>query len=161
MASATNIKTKTNGKIEGMLITAEGRWRCISCGRITDATPVCAGAHEDGSPSCGKAVCAACAGRCVRCKAPLCAADLARSQEGALCVRCVPPVEGRQAYVFRQQARASARGAESGSPLRDASRAQKTTADAHESMDAAMRRADEIERQIEELKKRTRRSPGP
>ncbi len=161
MASATKIKTRTNGKIEGMLITAEGRWRCVSCGRITDTTPVCAGAHDDGSPRCGKAVCANCTGRCVRCKAPLCAADLARSQEGALCVQCLPPAEGRQAYAFRQQTRTSTRGADPGDPLRDASRAQRATADAHESMDAAMRRADEIERQIEELKKRTRRPPGP
>lgn len=159
MASATNIKTKS--KVEGMVITAEGRWRCIACGRVSETTPVCSGAHDDGSPRCGKAVCASCAGRCVRCKAPLCAEDLARSTQGALCVQCLPPAEGRQAYnSFRMQSRAG-RGTTSANPTRDAHRANRAADEANQSVDAAMRRADEIERQIEEMKKRMRRPPGP
>lgn len=151
--------TKTKPKIDGMLITADGRWRCTGCGRVTDTTPVCAGAHDDGSPRCGKAVCANCAPRCVRCTAPLCADDFARSKRGALCVQCLPPAEGRQAYTFRMRNQAAGRNAAPGS--NDASRAHRTTGEAHESVDAAMRRADEIERQIEEMKKRMRRPPGP
>jgi hypothetical protein len=153
VASATKTKTKT----EGMLITAEGRWRCTSCGRVTDTTPVCAGAHDDGSPRCGKALCANCTGRCVRCNAPLCADDLARAKTGALCVQCLPPAEGRQAYTFRMQTQGPGRA---GAP-QQTTHAHKASADANKSVDAAMRHADEIERQIEEMKKRMRRPPGP
>ncbi len=158
MASA--LKTK----IPGMLITSEGRWRCNTCGRVTETTPVCAGAHDDGSPSCGKAVCATCASHCIRCKAPLCADDFARSKEGALCVQCAPPAGGREAYVFRQQARAAHAKSGAGTPgFEESNRAYRAASDAQRSMDDANRRLEEIERSIKEMEKRTNhnRSSGP
>lgn len=145
--------TTTNDKTQGVTITVDGRWRCLSCARITDTTPVCAGAHDDGSPRCSKAVCERCASRCVRCQALLCADCYARSKEGALCVQCPPPVEGRQAYTARQRSRA----AHDAAWRADADRTARTAAEAQQSVDDAMRRAEEIERQIDEMKARMRR----
>jgi hypothetical protein len=55
--------------------------------------------------------------------------------------------------MARQRARASAGADWSG----DADRANKATADAQQSVDDAMRRAEEIDRQINEMKARMRR----
>lgn len=145
--------TTTDKKIQGVVITVDGRWRCLNCARVTDTTPVCAGAHDDGSPRCSKAVCERCAPRCIRCKALLCPDCYARSKEGALCVQCPPPAGGRQAYLARQRARATGGAEWSG----DADRAYKAAADAQQSVDDAMRRAEEIDRQINEMKARMRR----
>lgn len=146
-----------------MVITAEGQWRCNTCARVTSTTQVCSGAHDDGSPRCGKAVCARCADRCIRCKALLCPECFAASKEGMLCVQCPPPAGGRQAYVNRQQARAAFRTdpASPGYDWRpDSDRAYRAAAEAQQSVDEATRRAEEIERSINEMKIRMRKPPG-
>ena len=147
-------------KTAGVTLTTDGLWRCNNCSRATATTPVCGGAHDDGLPRCGKAVCAHCADRCVRCRAYLCPDCFQRSKQGSLCVHCPPPPEGRQAHVERQRARA-AYTATSVPDARDwrgdADRAHQTAADARESFDDALRKADEIERQIEEMKTRLRK----
>lgn len=149
-----------------VVITVDGQWRCENCGTVTDATPVCAGAHDDGSPRCGRAICERCAGHCLRCKAPLCPDDLARSMEGMLCVQCAPPPGGRAAYVARQQARAASAAAGTGEGpgydwRTDSDRAYQAAADAQQSVDEANRRVEEIERQIAEMKARMGRRNAP
>jgi hypothetical protein len=144
-------------KHSGVVLTIDGTWRCLDCGHVTPVTPICAGAHADGSPRCSRPVCERCAPRCVRCQAPLCPECYARSKEGALCVQCPPPVGGREAYQVRRQAQAASSRAwqsESESAFKSAQEAQR-------SVDEAMRRADEIERQINEMKERMRRSGAP
>jgi hypothetical protein len=80
-----------------------------------------------------------------------------------LCVQCPPPAGGRQAYVNRQQARAAFK-TDPSSPGYDwrseSDRAYRAAADAQQSVDEAMRRADEIDRSINEMKARMRKTPG-
>ncbi|MDB5057444.1 MAG: hypothetical protein JWO59_916 [Chloroflexi bacterium] len=155
MAAATKTKTP------GVLITTDGQWRCNNCSRLTVNTPVCAGAHDDGSPSCGKAVCSHCADRCIRCRALLCPDCSKRSKVGSLCVQCPTPAGGREAYLQRQRARAAtaANPSTSGVDWRsDSDRAYKAAAEAQQSVDDAMRRADEIERSLNEMKARMRKA---
>jgi hypothetical protein len=154
---------ETSGKTLGRLITTAGQWRCNTCARVTLTTPVCAGAHDDGSPRCGKAVCTRCSDRCIRCKAPLCADCFARSKEGMLCVQCPPPAEGRQAYLNRQKARDALKRDAPGVAAdwrADSDRAYRAAAEAQQSVDDAMRRAEEIERTINEMKARMRKTQG-
>src|SRR5260370_14502946 len=92
-------------KIPGMVITTDGHWRCNNCHRSVVTTPVCAGAHDDGSPSCGKALCGHCADRCIRCRAYVCPDCFKRSKEGALCVQLPAPADGCMAYMTQQKAR--------------------------------------------------------
>jgi hypothetical protein len=157
------VAVKAKEKKPGVLITVDGRWRCSTCRRVTDTTPICAGAHEDGSPSCGRAVCGVDADRCIRCKAPLCPDCYGRSKEGMLCVQCPPPPGGRQAYINRQRARTAYTSAQQSSSYDwrgDSERADRATAEAQQSVDEAMLRAAEIERQIAEMKERLKRSPN-
>ncbi len=147
-------------KIAGVTITTDGLWRCNNCSRAPATTPVCAGAHDDGLPRCGKALCAHCADRCIRCRAYLCPDCFQRSKEGSLCAHCPPPPDGRLAYMERQRAR-SANATPSSADGRDwkadADRAYQSAADAQHSFDDAVRKADEIERQLEEMKARLRK----
>lgn len=140
-----------------MVLTVEGDWRCLNCGHSSRTTPICAGAHPDGSPCCSKAVCERCAVRCLRCKTPLCPDCYARSKEGALCVQCPLPEGGRDAYNFRRQTQASA----ANTWRAQSDDAFKASTEAQQSVDEAMRRADDIERQINEMKERMRRSGTP
>lgn len=147
-------------KTAGVTITTDGLWRCNNCQRATATTPVCGGAHDDGLPRCGKALCARCADRCIRCRTYLCPDCFQRSKEGSLCLHCPPPPDGRQAYMDRQRARAASASATSPDGrdwLADADRAYQSAADAQQSFDDALRKADEIERQIEEMKARMRK----
>jgi hypothetical protein len=151
----------TKPKIPGLLITSDGHWRCNNCHRSTMTTPVCSGAHDDGSPSCGKAVCSHCADRCIRCKALLCPDCFARSKEGSLCVQCPPPADGRAAYMSRQRARAEypAGTVSNASDWRgESDRAYRAAAEAQQSVDDAMRRAEDIERSLNEMKARMRKA---
>ncbi len=147
-------------KIGGVTITTEGLWRCNNCSRSTSTTLVCGGAHDDGLPNCGKAVCSHCADRCVRCRSHLCPDCYERSKQGSLCVHCPAPADGRQAYVDRQR---TSGAHPPGTPTdgrawqEDSDRAHKAAADAQQSFDDALRKADEIERQIEEMKTRLRK----
>jgi hypothetical protein len=153
--------TAAKPKIPGVMITITGQWRCNNCQRSTTTTPVCAGAHDDGSPSCGKAVCASCADRCVRCHAYLCPDCYRRSKEGGLCVQCPVPAGGRAAYVQRQRARAgyTATAPSNGHDWRsEADETLKAAADAQQSVDDAMKRAAEIERSLNEMKAQMRKN---
>ncbi|HWE63113.1 MAG TPA: hypothetical protein VHB98_15475 [Chloroflexota bacterium] len=76
-------------------------------------------------------------------------------------MQCPPPAGGRQAYVARQQARAAAGAGGAYDYRADSDRAYQAAADAQQSVDDAMRRAEEIERQINEMKARMRRSGTP
>jgi hypothetical protein len=147
-------------KTAGVTITTDGLWRCETCSRATTTTPVCGGAHDDGLPSCGKAVCAHCADRCTRCRSYLCPDCFHRSKQGSLCVHCPPPPDGRQAYVDRQRAQAAYSATTSADERDwrvDSTKAHKASAAAQESFDDALRKADEIERQIEDMKARLRK----
>ena len=146
-------------KIAGVTITTDGLWRCNNCNRATATTPVCTGAHDDGAPCCGRALCAHCADRCVRCHSYLCPDCFQRSKDGSLCVQCPPPPDGRMAYAIRQRTRAAAPASQPSERdwRTDADRASKASAEAQESFDDALRRADEIERQIDEMKARMRK----
>jgi hypothetical protein len=145
-------------RIPGVTLTTEGHWRCNNCARATVKTPVCAGAHDDGGPSCGKAVCAHCADRCIRCRAYLCPDCFQRSTTGSLCVACPPPADGREAHLSRQRARAGAGAAGEPDWRADSDRAYHAAAEAQRSVDEAMRRADDIERQLKEMKARARKA---
>jgi|GEM_PF-1401789 len=148
-------------KIPGMTITTAGEWRCNNCARATLTTPVCSGVHDDGSPNCGKAVCTQCADRCVRCNAYLCPDCFKRSQDGWLCVQCPAPAEGREAYLSRQRARAAMREpvtANRDNWRSDTDRAHRASAEAQQSVDDAMKRAAEIERSLNEMKARMRKT---
>lgn len=152
----------------GVVITTDGQWRCNTCERVTGTTSICSGAHLDGSPRCGVAICEHCAPRCVHCKSPLCASCHAQSKEGMLCVQCPPPAGGRMAYMARQRAR-TAPGA--GIPnggfgtgadwQAESDRAYRAAAEAQQSVDDAARRVEEIDRQIAEMKARMRRGKNP
>ena len=85
------------------------------------------------------------------------------SKEGTLCVQCPPPLGGRQAYVFRQQARAGFKTEPSSAGYdwrEDSDRAYRAAADAQQAIDDATRRNEEIERSINEMKARMRKTPG-
>jgi hypothetical protein len=80
-----------------------------------------------------------------------------------LCVQCPPPPGGRQAYINRQRARTAYTSAQQSNSYdwrSDSERADQATAEAQQSVDEAMLRAAEIERQIAEMKERLKRSPN-
>lgn len=160
--------TLTKQGTAGVVITTEGQWRCNTCRRVTLTSAICAGAHLDGSPRCGVAVCERCAPRCIRCNAPLCASCYAQSTDGMLCVQCPPPAGGRAAYTARQQARSAADSAKPNAGFNtgtdwqaESERAYRAAAEAQRSVDDAARRVEEIDRQIAEMKARMRRSQNP
>ena len=166
MRGGRGVATATKETATGVVLTVDGMWRCDTCARTTTTTPVCSGAHDDGSPRCSRAVCERDAARCIRCKAPLCPDCAARSKEGSLCVQCPPPAGGRQAYMARQHARAAtaAAGLPTGDNTdwrTDSDRAYRAAASAQQSVDDAMRRAEDIERQINEMKARMRKTQAP